>query len=53
VLPRLGSSKLVSTWIVIGINCVFAIAIGPLGMAPELLVCAAAFWYPASRLAGT
>jgi hypothetical protein len=37
--------------VVIGINCVFAIASGPLVMAPELLACAAAFWYPASRLA--
>jgi hypothetical protein len=29
---------------------VFAIARGPLIMAPELLACAAAYWYPRTRL---
>jgi hypothetical protein len=37
--------------ITIGITCVFALFIGPFAMAPELVTCAAAFWYPSERLA--
>jgi membrane associated rhomboid family serine protease len=37
--------------VTIGITVVFAIFQGPIAMAPELLVCAAAFWYPSARLA--
>ena len=37
--------------VTIGITVVFALSSGPLIMAPELLACAAAFWYPSSRLA--
>lgn len=37
--------------VVIAITCVVAIFVGPLAMAPELLVCAAATWYPGAWLA--
>jgi membrane associated rhomboid family serine protease len=48
-LLRLRGRNLIA--IVIGITCLFAIYSGPFAMAPELLVCAAAFWYPSARLA--
>jgi hypothetical protein len=37
--------------VTIAINAVFAIFLGPLAMALELLVCAGAYWYPTARLA--
>ena len=37
--------------VIIGITSVFALFVGPLVMTPELLVCAAAYWYPSARLA--
>jgi membrane associated rhomboid family serine protease len=36
--------------VVVTITCVYALFRGPLAMAPELLTCAAAYWYPAARL---
>jgi hypothetical protein len=36
--------------VVIGINVLLAIALGPFYMAPELIACAAAYYYPAERL---
>ena len=48
-LLRLSGRRLIA--VTIAITCVFAIYIGPLAMAPELLVCAAAYWYPSARLA--
>jgi hypothetical protein len=47
-LLRLHGRKLIA--ITIGITCVFAIVLGPFRMAPELLACAAAYWYPSARL---
>jgi hypothetical protein len=36
--------------VTIGITALFAIFSGPFAMLPELLVCAAAYWYPGARL---
>jgi hypothetical protein len=38
--------------VTIGITCVFALFVGPFAMAPELIACAAALWYPTARLTG-
>jgi hypothetical protein len=48
-LLRLHGRNLIA--VTIGITSLSAIFSGPFRMAPELLVCAAAFWYPTSRLA--
>jgi hypothetical protein len=37
--------------ITIGITGVYALFVGPFAMAPDLLACAAALWYPSARLA--
>jgi membrane associated rhomboid family serine protease len=48
-LLRLNGRALVK--VTIGITVVYALFSGVLVMAPELITCAAAVWYPASRLA--
>lgn len=48
-LIRVNGRNLVK--LVIAITCVYALFGGPLRWAPELVVCAAAFGYPRSRLA--
>jgi membrane associated rhomboid family serine protease len=48
-LLRLNGRNLVT--VVIAITCAYAIFAGPLAMAPELLVCAAAYSYPGAWLA--
>jgi len=47
-LLRLHGRNLIA--VTIGITSLSAIFSGPFTMAPELLVCAAAFWYPKARL---
>jgi membrane associated rhomboid family serine protease len=47
-LLRLRGRDLIT--VTIGITVVFALFTGPFVMAPELLACAAAFWYPGTRL---
>jgi hypothetical protein len=47
-LVRLHGKNLIT--ITIAITSVYAIYVGPLVMAPELLACAAALWYPSARL---
>jgi hypothetical protein len=48
-LLRLRGRDLIT--VTIAITVLFALFSGPFVMAPELLACAAAFWYPSSRLA--
>jgi membrane associated rhomboid family serine protease len=48
-LLRLHGRDLIA--VTVAINCVFAIFVGPFAMAPDLLACAGAYWYPAARLA--
>jgi hypothetical protein len=48
-LVALSGRRLIA--VVIGITGLFAIFRGVFAMAPELLVCAAAYWYPDERLA--
>jgi membrane associated rhomboid family serine protease len=48
-LVRLNGRNLIT--IVIAMTGVYAIFAGPLTWAPELIACAAAFWYPPRRLA--
>src|SRR5215475_11318029 len=48
-LLRLNGRNLIT--VVIAINCLYAIFVGPLAMAPELVACAAAYGYPSARLA--
>lgn len=48
-LLRLRGRDLIT--VTIGITAVFAVYFGPFAMAPEMLVCAGAFWYPRERLA--
>lgn len=48
-MVRLNGRNLVTA--VIAITCAYAIFAGPLAMAPELLVCAAAYSYPGAWLA--
>lgn len=47
-MVRLNGRDLIA--VIVGVNCVFAIFIGLFAMAPELLACAGAYWYPAARL---
>jgi len=47
-LVRLSGRNLIA--VTVGITCVYAIYVGPLAMAPELLACAAAYHYPRARL---
>jgi hypothetical protein len=47
-LVRLRGRDLIT--VTIGITGLFALLAGPFAMAPELLTCAAAFWYPSNRL---
>jgi membrane associated rhomboid family serine protease len=47
-LLRLRGRDLIT--VTIGVTVVFALFSGPFVMAPELLACAAAFWYPSTRL---
>lgn len=46
---RLNGRNLIT--VVIAVNCLYAIFVGPLAMAPQLLACAAAYGYPGARLA--
>jgi membrane associated rhomboid family serine protease len=48
-LVKLNGPRLIAA--TIGITIVFAVFHGPLAMAPELFACAAAYYYPAARLA--
>jgi hypothetical protein len=48
-LVTLNGQRLIA--IVVAITCIYALFAGPLRWAPELLVCAAAYWYPKRRLA--
>jgi hypothetical protein len=48
-LLRMNGRSLIT--VVIAINCVYAIFVGPLAMSPELLACAAAYGYPSAWLA--
>lgn len=48
-LLRLNGRNLITA--VIAITCAYAIFVGPLAMAPELLACAAAYSYPGAWLA--
>lgn len=47
-LLRLRGGDLIA--VTIGMTCVWAIYLGPLSMLPDLLACAAAFYYPRARL---
>jgi hypothetical protein len=49
-LARLHGRDLIT--VVIAMTSVYAIYVGPFAMAPELLACAAALWYPSARLMG-
>jgi hypothetical protein len=49
-LLRLRGRDLIA--VTIGMTCVWAFYFGPLALLPDLVACAAAYYYPRSRLAG-